>query len=299
MPYTSASSLANVIEYQGHLHTWEKRYLARGMGLSPDLCMLAAAEPYNTGLTNPVTGPAKTASGRRLDEIIERALDRAGIHEKADYGTAVHAWTEPANDTQIAAQAQRDVDSFHQCLKDHGMKIVATEVFTANDHVQAAGTFDHLIWAPGLGYVIADKKTGRMNWHHFGVQLSVYARGEVYDPQAETRAPLESLTKGLEVNRGVGLVFEIKNGKTRVRPVDLMAGWRGACVCAAARDYKSMTLEAKHHLEVIADALAEVRADLADRLRAATTREERLALWENHKHVWTDDLTRLAQEGAA
>jgi D-arabinose 1-dehydrogenase-like Zn-dependent alcohol dehydrogenase len=118
--------------------------------------------------------------------------------------------------------------------------------------------------------------------------------------QADKRILIgKSLTKGLEVNRGVGLVFEIKNGKTRVRPVDLVAGWRGACVCAAARDYKSMTLEAKHHLEVIADALAEVRADLADRLRAATTREERLALWENHKHVWTDDMTQLAQEGAA
>ena len=182
VPYTPASGLASAIADERHIHRWEMRYLAKGMGRSPDLCVLAAAEPYSTGLTNPTVGRAKSASGRALDAIIERALDRVGIHEKADYGTAVHAWTEPGNEEPVIPAAVDDVQSFKDAIERNGIRIIATEVFTANDTVRAAGTFDHLCWVPGYGIVICDKKTGKMNPHEFGVQLSVYANGDVSDP---------------------------------------------------------------------------------------------------------------------
>src|SRR5688500_8931273 len=48
-PYTSASALADYISNPYALHRWEKRYLARGLGMREDLAALAGAETYNTG----------------------------------------------------------------------------------------------------------------------------------------------------------------------------------------------------------------------------------------------------------
>lgn len=297
VPYTAASALADFISDDRHIHRWEMRYLAKGMGQSPDLCELAACEPYSTGFDGP-TGRDKSSSGRRLDAVIERALDRVGIHERADYGSAVHAWTEPGNGQPVSERARADVESFDRKVREAGIKIVATEVFTANDWVQAAGTFDHLCWVPGYGYVICDKKTGKMDWYHFGIQLSVYARGDVYDPATRKRAPLESLTGGELVNRDVGIVFAIKDGKTELKEVDLVTGFTGAEAAARAREYlqaDGMGGDAEAHIK---RALKEERSRIMDLLRALPP-SDYPQIWRENKHLWTDDLTAYAKERAA
>jgi hypothetical protein len=93
--YTRASSLATYIENLTHIKKWEMRYLCKAMGQNEDLAALAAVETYSTGISDAVFGRDKSESGKRLDEIIQRALDRVRIHEKADRGTAVHGATEP------------------------------------------------------------------------------------------------------------------------------------------------------------------------------------------------------------
>lgn len=297
MPYTAASALADFIEDQRHIHRWQMRYLAKGMGQSPDLCELAACEPYSTSLDATVFGKDKTASGRRLDKVIERAMDRVGIDQRADRGTAIHAWTEPGNGQPVSDAARADVESFWAKLKECGIKIVATEVFTANDTVRAAGTFDHLVWAPGYGYVISDKKTGKMDGHHFGVQLSVYANGEIYDRETHERAPLESLTGGELVNRAAGLVFEIGGGKTEIHEVNLDVGWDGALSAARARDYqnrKDMLAPAGKYLS---RSLRQARSDLAKTLRSCDRdRQIYLELRAANLHLWDEDLTALVKE---
>jgi hypothetical protein len=296
VPYTPASGLASAIADESHIHRWEMRYLAKGMGRSPDLCALAAAEPYSTGLSNPTVGRAKSASGRVLDGIIERALDRVGIHEKADYGTAVHAWTEPDNHEPIPIQqAVDDVQAFRDCIKRNGILIIATEVFTANDTLRAAGTFDHLCWVPGYGVVICDKKTGKMNPHEFGVQLSVYANGEIYDPKTRTRRTLEHLA-GEAVNRDVGIVFEISGGRCRLREVDLERGYQGAKAAAAARDYQAEDGMLADADKVVSQHAKRMRADLDKQIRATQTRDHMVALRRNFRHLWTDDHDNLAKE---
>lgn len=296
MPYTSASSLADFIEDQRHIHRWQMRYLAKGMGQSPDLCELAASEPYSTSLDATVFGKDKTASGRRLDTIIERAMDRVGIDQRADRGTAIHAWTEPDNNEPVSEGARSDVESFAACIKRNGIKIVATEVFTANDEVQAAGTFDHLVWAPGYGYVISDKKTGKMDAHHFGIQLSVYAQGEIYDRTTGQRTSLDSLTDGDEVNREVGLVFAIGDGKTTVMEVDLVRGWEGAQAAASARDYQNGKDMMAPAATFLSQNVGRARATLARQLREAQGRDRMLEIWRANDHLWTDAHTALVEE---
>lgn len=75
----------------------------------------------------------------------------------------------------------------------------------------------------------------------FGIQLSGYADGEVYDPTDDTRAPLESLADGERINRAVGLVVHVPLGgaRTELYLVDLNLGRRAASIACQVRDARS------------------------------------------------------------
>lgn len=289
--YTAASALADFISDMEHVNRWRMRYLARAMGMYEDLAALAGLEVYTTGFGK---GDSRenTRSGRALDSIITRALDRVGILEKADYGTAVHKATEPGDQGYVPERMRADVDAFYECVRVNGIRIVATEVFTANDAVMSAGTFDHLVWVPGYGFCIADKKTGKMDPWHFGVQLSVYGNGDVYD--RETNERLSFLQAfGTPLNRDVGVIFAIGDGQCRLRKVNLEVGWKGAQTAAAARDYNA-TPDLLTDLEV-GRALKQERDELGSQIMQAGSREQINVIWDAHRHLWTDDLSQIAK----
>lgn len=298
VPYTRASTLASFIENDTHIQRWKMRYLARGYGQNEDLAALAGVETYSTGFGMPDRDRENSASGKRLDELNDRVLDRMRISEKADYGTVVHVATEPGFEGYVPDRADADVESFKAIVTSHGIKIVGTELFTANDVTMSAGTFDHLMWVPGYGFVITDKKTSaKVDGPHFAIQLAGYANGELYLPD-DTRAPLESLTGGEAINRDVGLIFWIKNGVTEIHEVDLKLGWKGAQIAAAARDYN----KAKHPGRVdgnIALAAMQYRAGMLEQVAGATDRATIEGLWKVNSHLWTDDHTKAATKRIA
>jgi hypothetical protein len=237
--YTRASYMSGYIEESEHFHKWEMRYLAKAMGQNEDLAALAAAETYSTGISDAVYGRAKSASGRRLDEIIERALDRVRIHEKADRGTAIHGFTEPGapGPEDCPERLRPAVQSFWDCLRGLAAEIVGTEVFTANDDIMGAGTFDHLMRFAGdpvlTDYVVCDKKTGRYSPFEWAVQIATYAYGDVYDLTTDQRPAWPGT-----VNRKWGVVFLIdaEKGTTEPHLIDLEFGWEMAQIAARVRD---------------------------------------------------------------
>lgn len=274
--YTRASGLASYIEESEHFHRWEMRYLAMGMGKNPDLAALAAIERYNTGLLHPSYGTDKTISGRNLDGIIERALDREGIHEKADFGTAVHGFTEPGCGPvpdfggpfgAIGSSAQ----SFWEWIRIQSAELVLTERFTANDTTMTAGTFDHLLRFPGHplleGWVIGDKKTGRFSPHEWAIQLATYAYGDPYDPD-DTRPEWPGV-----VNRQWAIVFQIHGDTTIPHVIDIAAGWEAAQKAAWVRDWHARN-----------DLVAQYRpATFQQRLDASHTRDDLARLWQAYE----------------
>jgi len=293
--YTRASTLASYIENDTHITRWKMRYLARGMAVWKDQAILAALETYNTSFGMPDRDPENAASGRRLDAIIDEVLGRQLINQKADYGTAVHAATEPDFWGFTHDEIKDDVTSYVETCKRLGVKIAATEVFTANDITMSAGTFDNLKWVDGYGWVITDKKTSsKVDSNHFAIQLAGYANGEVYDGATDTRASLESLTGGEPINRDVGLIFWIKNGRTEVHELDLKTGWRGAQIAAQARDYQ----KAKHPGRVdqhIEERVEASRVALTESLTVASDLGNLNALYRGYKHIWTDEHTATAK----
>lgn len=270
VPYTRASNLASYIDATEAIHRWEMRYLARGLGMRPDLADLAAVETYSTGITDAVHGREKQQSGRRLDDIIERALDTVRIHEKADRGTAVHAATEPHNSGYVPKRLEPAVQSFWDKIKTEAIEIVDTELFTANDATQSAGTFDHTCRFPGhpllTGLVVCDKKTGRYSPHEWAIQIATYAYGELYDVADDTRRPWPG-----KVNLQYAAVFHINETDTIIRIIDIEKGWEAAQVAAKARDY----VESR---DLVIDYTS---PSFMDRLAACRTQDDARRLWHS------------------
>lgn len=300
--YTRASSVADMLENHYNVHVWEKRYLAVGLSRRMDLVRLAAVEEYTTGFDKP-DDRTNRASGKRLDDIITRALDHAKIHEKADYGTVVHARTEPGNEGDDPDDKQvDDVDSFWDCLKRIGAVIIGTELFTANDEIWVAGTFDHLMYIPGYGIVITDKKTSRDPKESYDVQLAAYSRADLYDYEADARTSLEDYvaSQGWDpalINRSKGLLFWIKNGQCTAHEVDLDKGYESAKIATLhVRDvHRKKKRQADDVTSTIESTVAEQRARLSQALSTAPSVDALLAIWNNPaaQAIWTDELTAV------
>jgi hypothetical protein len=248
--YSRMSSLSNNITDSTGLHIWEKRLLARGLAMREDLTAMLAALPAlfedkadKNSLTREQQQHDRDVK-KKIDEHCEQALDTAGRNFKANHGTAIHGFTEPDADRNAApARMAEDIASWDTRLIAHGIRVVATEVFVANDTLRAAGSFDHIAWVPGLGFCVVDKKTGQVDGKglEFAVQLAGYAHSDVYDLDTDQRAPLESLTGGEMVNREWGVIAHIPLGgrRTDFYKVPLDLGYIDARRAAAVRDSRS------------------------------------------------------------
>lgn len=298
--YTRASSLGDFIVDTSFLIQWKQRYLVRQMGKHEDLAALAGLETYSTGFDeNSVT---KSASGKRLDWIAEQAFIRGRINERADFGTVIHALTEPGNEGYEPVRAAADVQAFWEHIEENGIKIAGTELFVANDIIRAAGTFDHLVWTEKYGWTIADKKTGRnVDGLGFSCQFATYSRAKLYDPKTGERTDLESLTNGEPINLDVALLFEVHDGMCRTRKVPISddRGWAAAQLAAQVRDARKWNAMANIDKSFKTTKGDDVRQrGIIRRINEARFPEELLAIWYqwgNGKDSWNAELTAAAK----
>jgi len=304
VPYTSASSMADIISSQYAIHLWEKRYLARGLGMREDLAALCGAEVYTTGFGLEDIGENK-ASGRRLDEHIRRALDTARVHEKADYGTAGHLLTEPGQieaGGYVPERMRADVAAFQKAMR--GLPILATELFVANDRLMSAGTFDHLLDGDIIAevhpeletqgtVVVQDKKFGKLKPGAFAVQMAVYATSELYDTETDERMTFEEAF-GKPMNTRWGITAHIPAGEGRcdLLPTDLTDGLAAAEHAIWVRAWQKRNDQLRKPLDTNAlESAAARRAVLT-----ARSREELSHLYGKFEDVWTDELTQLGMK---
>lgn len=301
-PYTRASGLGDILEEFSFLWKWKMRGLAVGLAQSMDLVRLAAAETYTCGFAEDEV--ANRESGRRVDQVIERAMDRAGVDMKADYGTAIHARTEPGNTGTDPDEKQRvDVASCLDLWAELGIVNLGTEVFTANDELRVAGTFDHLSWVPGYGIVVTDKKTSAKAKSSYDIQLSIYANADVYDKETDQRLSLEEYVVSLGwdpglLNRDVGIIWWVKGGRTEARFLDLANGYEWAKIAARIRDERrpAASRVAPNVTKKIAKELITHRTALLDAIAHAPGAQELYQLWDNpvNQAIWTAEHTAAA-----
>lgn len=295
--YTRASSFADRVKDKEHIWTWERRYIARGLGARPDLAELASGETYRSQklveLEHADSKPAERsqalrenkASGARLDEIVERAKDAAGIAQQADRGTAVHQWLSrgPAAAKEAPEALRGYLDGAWSTLRRLGLVVVASELFVANDEVMAAGTFDVLLYdLVHDRYILADWKTGDRD-PGFVIQQSIYANADLYDTDTDERAPFESLTGGQVVERDVALILDVKVEGTAVYEIDIAKGWELTKMIHAISSDLTMDLYEK------VPELLEGGNSLLTLIQRAPTLDILTKLWEQTSPEWTND----------
>ncbi len=248
IPYTRASTLGDYVADHTALEIWRRRSLAYGLSQREDLAARAAGLPpiisnqKNADTMSRAEKDQDRLTNALLDEIAEAAEVYANRDYKADWGTAIHSFTDPGPHGDVPDRMKADVASFERVASRwvlHG-----TEIFTANDDSQSAGTFDHLVSFPSfpeLGAMVVDKKTGLLHPDGFAIQTASYARGEVYDPYTDQRRPLQSLLpEGIHLNTEVGIIAHIPlgMGRTDLYFVDLVAGWEGVQLACQVRSYR-------------------------------------------------------------
>ncbi len=240
--YTRASTLAKTLEDQSGLINWAGRMTALGMSRNPDLVALAAT-----------TAPDDK---RGLDQIAERAKERAGSTSGRDTGTSIHAASEMIDcgeDTShLPADLLRDALAYRDACEREGLTPVLAETFVVNDRLNAAGSFDRLLYDDaGETYVIGDLKTGtnldpeyalRYSGLSWAIQLATYANGIPWD--GDWQDWIEIGADEPSWQRGV--IFYIPRGSGQCHPLwlDLEVGMDAAILAAQVRDIRKAKVRA-------------------------------------------------------
>jgi hypothetical protein len=290
VPYTRASSLASYIANFKALHTWQMRRLTKGLALRPDLMAMAAALPRfeNDSKKDRLTNV-------RLDEILEQAIEYGQVHEQANWGTAIHSFTDPNGDRSHVPDAMKaDVESFATTVERLGIRILDTEVFCANDLLKGAGTVDHLLYVPGYGKILGDKKTGDLKPLEYAIQMAVYRFGDRYDWETDTRTPW-----GDDVNADWCFIIDIPagKGKTEFHLLDLRYGLDMARIAAQVRDGHSASKDKveKNINDRIFDAHEAEEKMISAMIADAQSRDELVAIRAANLFAWSDRHTVQAK----
>lgn len=289
-PYTRASSMSNYIADFEALHKWQRRRLAKGLGSREDLCAMAASLPlfFNDSKKDKLTNS-------RLDEIIDLAMEIGQVHEQANWGTAIHQYTEPDKVTgPVPKRMVDDVAAFYSEIDRLGIKVLETEVFTAHDRHKCAGTVDHMLWVPGYGKILGDKKTGDLKPLEFAVQMVEYRDGVPYDWEADQRGDWPE-----DLNADFALVLDIQPGSGRlaIHELNLTWGRKMADLAADVRDgHQASRLNVRKSInDEIAEHLEAGKAETLAMIDSATTRDEMLAIRELRWEWWSDEFAALCK----
>ena len=233
VPYMRASKIAKYLGDTFTLEQWAKRQVVLGMAERDDLVLLAKA--------------STPEDKQRLNDIAKQATDAARANTKANIGTALHTFTDRVDDGMDPAEVpepyRADLVAYRAAIEAAGLVVVAKELSVANDHIQAAGTFDRLFrltrGAHAGVVAIGDLKTGGDDRfpHAACQQMAVYANAHLYH---ESKGGRYGYLPDLGVSTSIGLMIHLPQGTgvCTVYQMDITKGW--ALVTAAVAVKKAL-----------------------------------------------------------
>lgn len=192
--WTRATTFAKSISDTFTLNQWGQRCVVVGATMQPDILDKARGKDVKK-------------DREALNEIAEQLKEVAGSKVAAEWGTAVHSWTELVDRNwadrwmilreRVPIQFQQHVENYLLLLEEYGLVPLASliEFSTGVLQYEVMGTSDNAYKAtkhldlklprrvihlsPGE-IVIGDKKTGATldyAWQEITIQLSLYAHG--------------------------------------------------------------------------------------------------------------------------
>jgi len=300
VPYTSASTLAKEIQSTHGLQLWQTRMKIKGTGMDAELSALAGSSTYSTGLGERDAGRNKE-EGRILDEVGERALERAKAHQRRDFGSALHRFMEQGDDVlaDVPEYMQLHVEAIQRSMDRLRIKPVVRELFVANDRLMSAGSFDLLAEVPWRKkLVLIDLKSGRINIDADQVQLAVYEGGDPYEVDDDgNHLRTTYADQGWDVDPDYGIRLQVsadpdEHGRVEAEwwPLDLEEGRIGARIAIEARDYRKRHTMTKKKQPLDTDLLMEDHVRSLIDAMETPTKAVMKELYREFKDVWTDDL---------
>lgn len=256
--YSRVTTFISAIEDSTNLQKWRTRLTLEGL-MNPEVqfeeSMWGALSRRNEATMNSADPKVLESAAKEyraeLQDLADRAFNRAGGHDSADYGTALH---ELADAWHTGELGESDVDyaeaiwpgisadfaayqeSFNQFTEATGAKILHTEAMLVDDKAKLSGRTDIIALAklPGdqrARRVIMDIKTGKVdNGQKLSQQLAKYAESKLYDPKTGERS-------GLRVRQDVAIIIHLPRGEARAEYllVQLAPGRAANSLCAKIR----------------------------------------------------------------
>lgn len=230
VPYSRFSSHGSCLEDRFGLERWKIRTAGKGLASRADLfAQIAATAADDT---------------KRLDMLMEQALEAGGGGFGAGLGTALHEFAQHV-DTGVMTVAEipspwdKDITAYARTIADAGFTIEPSlvEVSLVHDGLSLAGTADRFLRRSDGRLVCADLKTGKaigVNPLAYAVQLAAYATAKGYDIANGTRYEIG------DVDHEVGLLIHVPagRGECHLIEVDLVAAMEAAELASTVKRWQ-------------------------------------------------------------
>lgn len=289
MAYRRCTTFVGATDETYNLQKWKMRQVAKGLAARQDLILgVGAADPNDK---------------KTLDQLCEQALDASQSSAKATIGTALHSYTERADQgldiSDIPAPYDKDVEAYMRATRE--LEMTAIETFRVYDSWQVAGTADRIVRYKGRSYV-ADVKTGSIDFSglKFAAQIALYAKAVAYvdDQRVPDVEPVDQ-------TRGVIIHLPAGTGTCTLHWVNLEHGWRACQTAKRVWDERALKKELMWPLEEPANPVVlsnDWAAISADRAAHAQTIDELRAIWvevANSPGGLTDEFRQAVDERRA
>lgn len=288
--WTRVTTLAKTLADTYGLNQWEKRMVAKGVGMREDLAALAAA-------ADPEEGKAT------LERVAQTAKEVAGGSKGANMGTAFHAFAqrhdrgEPLASMGASDALAADVRAYAEALKSRSLRILPEymERVVCILALNACGTLDRLTAQPSGPthsdpLAVLDLKSAKdmsYSWMETAIQQACYANADyMWDGVNKCWIPMP---QGIDKSRALIAHSPIGKGVTTVYGVDLVKGWKLAKASLMVRDWRKDT----YSWTVAPDDPKTVVLHL---ISQAASREALGKLWEFHRDQFAQpDVMAAAQ----
>lgn len=245
--YTRPSTMAKWLDNQAGLINWKASMAMLGM---------AKSKPIQARIAAIVARTEKDAYRENKDalkELVESATQVAQAQGRADYGTAMHEFTELMDSgtldwAYVPEALKAPLDAYREKMSE--FTTVDSEVFVAVDEltgdggkkIRGAGSLDRIIHHPELGVVVADIKTGTDEPKYptaVTTQVAIYSRGKRYrdsrfggspkfedgEPNSDNTAWRKSLHPDLNTDTGLLIHLPLDRAECSLYALDLTRGW--------------------------------------------------------------------------
>ena len=230
----SVSKVAQIPTDTYNIELWNKRMVAIGMCVDPNLVENIAVDVENKTLGNAVA---------------EDAIKAAKAHEKANRGTQMHKVLEllllNQLDRLLTAQQRSDANVLRRTLERYELTPVAgmAEQFVAWPHHRLGGRFDCVLAFSDDRQAMFDLKSGPNAVAYpqsTAVQLALYARAPWISDGVEVDGDTTTITKfrkhdeRLDRRHAYVLLVPPDADVGTLHEVDLEYGWQGAMIALEA-----------------------------------------------------------------